>query len=87
MGVDDNTTNLFALKLMIKKLEVVYQEAHNGKEAVVAFEEKPADLVLMDINMPVMNGYDASKCIKEWCATKGLHTKIVALSAQNEPVD
>jgi len=36
---------------------VVYQEAHNGKEAVVAFQEKPVDIVLMEINMPVMNGY------------------------------
>lgn len=54
-------------------------EAENGEEAVrIAREQKP-DLIIMDIQMPVMNGFEAIKILKSDPATKGI--KVIAVTS------
>lgn len=53
---DDNTLNRRLLELILKKLKVNYLSAENGKEALKLLEEHDFDIVLTDIQMPVMDG-------------------------------
>jgi len=55
--------------------------ANNGKEAVLAAKEQQFDLILMDVQMPEMDGYDATATIRAYEQTLGRHTPIVALTA------
>ena len=77
-----DTREVMRLLLEMRGHEVI--EAANGREAVErAVEERP-DFVLMDINMPVMNGFDATRRLREADLTAQI--PIVALSA-NIPDD
>ncbi len=84
---EDNTIirRLIATYLIDKNFYV--DAAVNGQEAVEYFSKYDYDFVLLDINMPVMNGYDAAKAIR-MAINNGDHltnTKIVALSASVIP--
>ena len=63
---EDEEVNFFYLKTLLKKTEARILRAKNGKEAVdiIAEHKGDIDLVLMDINMPVMDGYEAMRIIK-----------------------
>jgi DNA-binding NarL/FixJ family response regulator len=79
---DDHRMFIDGLKAMlhdIPGIEVV-GEAHNGKEAIDYCEEKPVDIVIMDINMPVMDGVEATKRLLK--AHKAL--KVLGLSMHND---
>jgi len=52
----------------------------NGEEAIQALESSTFDLILMDINMPGMSGFEAAKIIRKMESMKGQHTPIIALS-------
>lgn len=59
---EDEDTNSFYLYEVIKETGATIIQATNGKEVVdYIFSGKKADLILMDIKMPVMNGFDAVK--------------------------
>ena len=53
----------------------------NGAEAIAAFENNDFDLVLMDIHMPVMDGYEAAITIRQFSDEKKAKVKIIALTA------
>jgi len=55
--------------------------AVNGKEAIKKFQEKRHDIILMDINMPVMNGYETTAAIRAIEKTAGYRTIIIAMTA------
>jgi len=65
--VDDDKTNRLILSTLIKKLGYTILIAVNGEDAVTVFDSKRADIVLMDVMMPVMNGYDSAVEIKRIC--------------------
>jgi len=79
--VEDNRVNLILAKALLKKFlpQGKIISALNGLEAVVIFKETRPDLVLMDIQMPVMSGYEATIAIRK--AETDCHTPIIALTA------
>lgn len=60
---EDNSTNQLVASTFLKKLGVHYDIVNNGKEAIEAVRNKKYDLIFMDIQMPEVNGIDASKAI------------------------
>ena len=81
---DDNRTNQ---RVVAKILEREGHKPHivgNGEEALNALDEMQFDLVLMDINMPVMNGLDATKLYR-FTALGQPHVPIIALTADSTP--
>ena len=75
--VDDNAINLLLATNLLKKVGLKYDTAANGSEALEKFNEKHYDLLLMDLRMPVMNGFEATRIIRE----KGSELPIIALTA------
>lgn len=61
---EDNDVNALVLGKIIKKWGIDYDRVNNGKEAVDAVKNQKYDCVLMDIQMPVMDGFEATKLIK-----------------------
>ena len=55
--------------------------AVNGREAVAAWQREPFDVVLMDVHMPEMDGFDATAAIRREEQATGRHTPIIALTA------
>lgn len=81
LAVDDNRTNLHILQVFLKKLGHDVILAENGQEALRRFENDAPDLILLDIMMPVMDGFEAARRIK--AATREKWTPIIFLSALN----
>jgi len=62
--VDDDQTNRLILETMLRKLGHTVFTACNGQEAIDSYNDNQQDMILMDVMMPVMDGYDACKTIK-----------------------
>jgi CheY-like chemotaxis protein len=77
---EDNPVNLQLARAMLARLGYEADAAGNGQEAVDAVLSVPYDLVLMDCQMPVMDGFEATRVIRE-LEGAGRHTTIVAVTA------
>src|SRR6202165_2425895 len=79
--VEDNTVNqTLAVRLLEKRGHTV-AVAGNGKEALVALEKQSFDLVLMDVQMPEMDGFEATAVIRANEKTSGNHLHVIAMTA------
>lgn len=78
--VEDNKINMLLAKTLVKQIvpNVSIFEVSDGKQAVEKFEIIKPDLILMDVQMPVMNGYDATIAIRK---LKNSDIPIIALTA------
>lgn len=81
LAVDDNRTNLHILQVFLKKLGHQVILAENGEEAVQRYQAEKPDMVLLDIMMPVMDGFEAARQIRALATERWV--PIIFLSALN----
>jgi CheY-like chemotaxis protein len=62
--VDDDRRNIFAIASVLEGHGTIVSFAHSGAEAMRVLEERPVDLVLMDVRMPEMDGHAATSLIR-----------------------
>ena len=77
--VDDNPDNRLLLVAILTEIGFEVREAENGQEAVRAFEQWQPHLIWMDMRMPFMDGYDATRKIRQLAGSDVV--KIIALTA------
>jgi CheY-like chemotaxis protein len=86
--VDDNAINRKILQVTLTGADAVVIEAENGQVACEIFARDSFDVVFMDIEMPVVNGYTATRVIRAFEAERGLvRTPIIMVSAFVSPSD
>ncbi|MBW8687545.1 PAS domain S-box protein [Chitinophaga rhizophila] len=80
---EDNPINMLLASTIIRKIAPAAQiiEAKNGKEAFESSETQLPDIIFMDIQMPIVNGYEATGKIRE--ISRHVHIPIIALTAGN----
>jgi CheY-like chemotaxis protein len=78
---EDNSINqLLAVRLLEKRGHAV-EVASNGREALAALEKKTFDVVLMDVQMPELDGFQTTAAIREREKSTGKHLRIIAMTA------
>lgn len=82
LAAEDNLTNQHVLTSILKRFDLRLEIVGNGRDAVQQWQRTRPDLILMDIQMPVMNGVEATAAIRKAEAAAGLsRTPIIAQSA------
>jgi CheY-like chemotaxis protein len=77
--VEDNPVNQKLIAFLLARAGYTYEVAENGADALRRLDQSQFKLVLMDMMMPVMNGYDATKAIR--ANPKLKHLPVIALTA------
>ncbi|MBY0506867.1 MAG: response regulator [Bryobacteraceae bacterium] len=80
---EDNRVNQKVASRLLEKLGHRVIIANNGVEAVDRFQEQRFDAVLMDIHMPEMDGFEATRRISAWQRQQGSEVPVIALTARN----
>jgi two-component system sensor histidine kinase/response regulator len=78
---EDNLVNQRLVTRLLEKRGHFVVVAGNGQEALEALEKEGFDLVLMDVQMPVMDGFEATAAIRKREEGKGIRVPVVALTA------
>ena len=85
---EDNADNVYLIQAYLRNSSITADFAENGAIAIKRAHEKDYDLILMDIQMPVMDGYTAVRLLREWEQESGREpTPILALSANASAED
>ena len=78
MLVDDDIRNIYAMTALLDELGLVVVPAKDGVEALEVYAREPLDLILMDMAMPNLDGYDATRILK---TERGCRIPVIALTA------
>ena len=78
---EDNEVNQLVFTQILKSLNINFKIAENGKEAIDLYKKHQPQIILMDVSMPEMNGYDATTAIRSLEKDSGRHTPIIATTA------
>jgi signal transduction histidine kinase/CheY-like chemotaxis protein len=81
---EDNKTNQTLLKFMLQQWNLSYDLAENGKEVLEMLQDKKYDLILMDIQMPLMDGYEAATRVRK---NLSIAIPIIAMTAHVMPTE
>jgi two-component system sensor histidine kinase/response regulator len=84
---DDDPVNTMIVTMLLRKRGHVTVVVENGREAVLAASSGGFDLVLMDVQMPEMDGNEATAMIRKTEQTTGDHVPILALTAELKSAD
>jgi two-component system, sensor histidine kinase and response regulator len=85
--VDDSLVNQDMTSRMLRKWGHTVTQAGTGRQAVAALDRHEFDVVLMDVNMPEMDGLAATRLIREKERETGAHVPIIAMTAYAEKGD
>jgi CheY-like chemotaxis protein len=77
--VEDNPVNVYVLNQFLQRLNVQTEVAEDGKKALELIEKFNPDLILMDIHMPEMDGYETTRNIR----MRKINIPIIAVTASN----
>ena len=83
--VDDSRTQLYAIERMLKSVGVSTLLAENGKQGILMARHKLPDLILMDIVMPEINGFQATRYLTRTPETR--HIPIIIISGSDQESD
>ncbi len=78
---EDNPVNQAILRRILTRQGHAFVMVGNGREAVEAYKAQPFDLVLMDVQMPEMDGFEATALLREHEQPSGAHVPVIALTA------
>ena len=78
---EDNEVNQLVFAQILNGLDLTYRIAGNGRTAVEMYRALAPKLILMDVSMPEMNGYEATRAIRAAEAATGTHTPIIGVTA------
>ncbi len=81
LAAEDNKTNRLVLSKMLKSVNVELHFAENGEEAITAYSEVQPDMIFMDISMPILDGKEATRRIRDLEKGNAQRTPIIALTA------
>ncbi len=79
--VDDTYSNILIIKRYFEMWNIPFEHVFSGTDAIITIQKQNFDLVLMDINMPEMDGYETTKMIRSLEGKKFQQIPIIALSA------
>lgn len=82
MIVDDHQIFIDGIKALLSNEEniLIVAHANNGRDAIKIIENTPVDIILMDIEMPILNGYDTTAIV----TTRFPHIKVISLTTHDE---
>lgn len=83
--VEDNEDNVYMLSERLRRKDFEVVVARNGAQGVAMAETEHPDVILMDLDLPIINGWDATRRIK--ASPESRHIPIVALSAHAMSTD
>jgi len=78
---EDNPVNRTVARRLLEKRGHSVRVAVNGRDALAAFDEEAFDVILMDVEMPEMDGFETTKLIRKRESVSGAHIPIVAMTA------
>ncbi|MGH9776046.1 MAG: response regulator [Candidatus Acidiferrales bacterium] len=84
---EDTVVNQQVVGLLLDRRGHSVLAVSNGKLALAALEKEPFDLILMDVEMPEMGGFEATRAIREMEKTSGRHIPIVAMTGHDSPAE
>jgi CheY-like chemotaxis protein len=85
--VDDSKTALFMVTTILKKTPYEIVTAHDGQQAVQVAEAERPDLILMDVVMPHMTGFEACRELKQRELTRSIPVILVTTRGEEENVE
>lgn len=84
---EDNPVNVMILEITLAELDCTFESTGNGKELLAAFQKTEFDVILLDVQMPIMDGLEAARRIRALEAGTGAHIPIIALTAHAQEGD